>query len=85
MFLYLFFLQSVGLEVSPGFNPVLVSTQPHAARPPLSEFFLQLGPEQYVLLQLNNGQIVTLRDFKPVRTTGLSLPLKIVLSNTFIQ
>lgn len=58
-------LQSVGLEVSPGFNPVLVSTQPHAARPPLSEFFLQLGPEQYVLMQLNNGQIVTLRDFKP--------------------
>ncbi|KAE8293274.1 ER membrane protein complex subunit 1 Precursor [Larimichthys crocea] len=58
-------LQALGLEVTPGFHPVLVSTQPNPARQPLSEFFLQLGPEQYLLLQLNNGQIVTLRDFKP--------------------
>ncbi|XP_029994937.1 ER membrane protein complex subunit 1 isoform X2 [Sphaeramia orbicularis] len=58
-------LQTLGLEVDPGFHPTLVSTQPNAARQPLSEFFLQLGPEHYVLLQLNNGQIVTLRDFKP--------------------
>uniref|UniRef100_A0A665URL0 ER membrane protein complex subunit 1 n=1 Tax=Echeneis naucrates TaxID=173247 RepID=A0A665URL0_ECHNA len=59
-------LQSLGLEVDPGFQPALVSTQPNPARPPLSEFFLQLGPEQHLLLQLNNGQIVVLRDFKPV-------------------
>ncbi|TKS77349.1 ER membrane protein complex subunit 1 [Collichthys lucidus] len=58
-------LQALGLEVTPGFHPVLVSTQPNPAGQPLSEFFLQLGPEQYLLLQLNNGQIVTLRDFKP--------------------
>ncbi|XP_034001106.1 ER membrane protein complex subunit 1 isoform X2 [Trematomus bernacchii] len=58
-------LQSLGLEVTPGFQPVLRSTQPNAARPPLSEFFLQVGPEQYLLLQLNDGQIVTLRDFNP--------------------
>uniref|UniRef100_A0A3Q3WT33 ER membrane protein complex subunit 1 n=1 Tax=Mola mola TaxID=94237 RepID=A0A3Q3WT33_MOLML len=58
-------LQSLGLEVSPGFHPVLISTQPNPARQPLSEFFLQLGPEHYPLLQLNNGQIVTLRDFNP--------------------
>uniref|UniRef100_A0A671TKE5 ER membrane protein complex subunit 1 n=1 Tax=Sparus aurata TaxID=8175 RepID=A0A671TKE5_SPAAU len=58
-------LQSLGLEVVPGFRPVLVSTQPNPAQQPLSEFFVQLGPENYVLLQLNNGQIVTLRDFKP--------------------
>ncbi|KAM7404474.1 hypothetical protein PAMP_011819 [Pampus punctatissimus] len=58
-------LQSLGLEVIPGFHPVLVSTQPNPARQPLSEFFLQLGPEHHLLLQLNNGQIVTLRDFKP--------------------
>uniref|UniRef100_A0A7N6B305 ER membrane protein complex subunit 1 n=1 Tax=Anabas testudineus TaxID=64144 RepID=A0A7N6B305_ANATE len=57
--------QSLGLEVDPSFHPVLVSTQPNAARTPLSEFFLQLGPEHYLLLQLNNGQIGTLRDFKP--------------------
>uniref|UniRef100_A0A7N6FKE4 ER membrane protein complex subunit 1 n=1 Tax=Anabas testudineus TaxID=64144 RepID=A0A7N6FKE4_ANATE len=48
-------LQSLGLEVDPSFHPVLVSTQPNAARTPLSEFFLQLGPEHYLLLQLNNG------------------------------
>uniref|UniRef100_A0A8C9Y673 ER membrane protein complex subunit 1 n=1 Tax=Sander lucioperca TaxID=283035 RepID=A0A8C9Y673_SANLU len=35
------------------------------SRPPLSEFLLQLGPEHHLLLQLNNGHIVTLRDFKP--------------------
>uniref|UniRef100_A0A7N8XQ01 ER membrane protein complex subunit 1 n=1 Tax=Mastacembelus armatus TaxID=205130 RepID=A0A7N8XQ01_9TELE len=58
-------LQSLGLDVTPNFHPVLVSAQPNPARPPLSEFFLQLGSEHYLLLQLNNGQIVTLRDFKP--------------------
>ncbi|KAK2897822.1 ER membrane protein complex subunit 1 [Channa argus] len=58
-------LQSLGLEIDHSFHPVLVSTQPSPARPPLSEFFLHLGPEHYVLLQLNNGQIVTLRDFNP--------------------
>ncbi|XP_056128948.1 ER membrane protein complex subunit 1 [Lampris incognitus] len=58
-------LQSLGLEVSPGFHPVLVSTQPNPARPPLSEFFLQVGPDHHLLLQLNNGQLVTLRDFQP--------------------
>lgn len=60
------FPQSLGLEVAPGFHPVLVSTQPNPARQPLSEFFLQVAPEHHLLLQLNNGQIVTLRDFKPV-------------------
>uniref|UniRef100_A0A4W6G6L3 ER membrane protein complex subunit 1 n=1 Tax=Lates calcarifer TaxID=8187 RepID=A0A4W6G6L3_LATCA len=59
-------LQSLGLEAAPGFHPALMSTQPNPARPPLPEFFLQLGPEHYLLLQLNNGQIVTLRDFKPM-------------------
>ncbi|XP_028266310.1 ER membrane protein complex subunit 1 isoform X1 [Parambassis ranga] len=58
-------LQSLGLEVAPGFHPVLVSHQPNPAHKPLSEFFLQLGPDQYLLLQLSEGQIVTLRDFKP--------------------
>lgn len=52
--------------MDPDFHPSLVSHQPNPAQKPLSEFFLQLGPERYLLLQLNNGQIVTLRDFKPV-------------------
>uniref|UniRef100_A0AAX7U9Z0 ER membrane protein complex subunit 1 n=1 Tax=Astatotilapia calliptera TaxID=8154 RepID=A0AAX7U9Z0_ASTCA len=59
--------QSLGLEVAPDFQPVLVSHQPNSAHQPLSEFFLQLGPDNFLLLQFNNGQIVTLRDFKPVR------------------
>lgn len=61
------FSQSLGLEVAPDFQPVLVSHQPNSAHQPLSEFFLQLGPDNFLLLQFNNGQIVTLRDFKPVR------------------
>ncbi|KAM6929928.1 ER membrane protein complex subunit 1 [Lycodopsis pacificus] len=67
-------LQSLGLEVTPGFQPVLVSTQPNPARPPLSEFFLQLGPEHHLLLQLSDGQIVTLRDFKPAMLVSFATP-----------
>uniref|UniRef100_A0A8C5GAC4 ER membrane protein complex subunit 1 n=1 Tax=Gouania willdenowi TaxID=441366 RepID=A0A8C5GAC4_GOUWI len=66
MYLFIFF-QSLGLEVTPHFHPVLVSHQPNAAHQPLSEFLLQLGPEHHLLLQLNSGQMVVLRDFKPVR------------------
>ncbi|MCI4387380.1 hypothetical protein PGIGA_G00073390 [Pangasianodon gigas] len=58
-------LQTVGLEVASGFQPRLISTQPHPARPPLSEFFLQLGPEHHALLQLNDGTLTLLRDFNP--------------------
>ncbi|XP_052340531.1 ER membrane protein complex subunit 1-like [Oncorhynchus keta] len=60
-------LQSLDLEVSPGFQPVLVSSQPHPARSPISEFFLQLGPDHHVLLQLNADEytIAPLRDFQP--------------------
>ncbi|XP_054637917.1 ER membrane protein complex subunit 1 [Dunckerocampus dactyliophorus] len=65
-------LQLLGLEVSPDFHPVLVSTQPNPTRHPLSEFFLQLSPDHYQLLQLNNGQIVTLRDFKPAMLASFS-------------
>ncbi|CAB1330322.1 unnamed protein product, partial [Coregonus sp. 'balchen'] len=60
-------LQSLDLEVSPGFQPVLVSSQPHPARSPLSEFFLQLGPDHHILLQLHDdgSTIAPLRDFQP--------------------
>ena len=58
--------QTLELELSPGFQPVLTSTQPNAAQSPLSEFFLQLGPEHHLLLQLKDNQVVTLRDFQPV-------------------
>ncbi|XP_076848062.1 ER membrane protein complex subunit 1 isoform X2 [Brachyhypopomus gauderio] len=58
-------LQTLGLEVASGFQPVLISTQPHPARPPLSEFVLQLGPDHHILLQLNDELISPLRDFNP--------------------
>ncbi|XP_036447416.1 ER membrane protein complex subunit 1 [Colossoma macropomum] len=58
-------LQTLSLEVVSGFQPVLISTQPHPARSPLSEFFLQLGPDHHVLLQLKDGLISPLRDFNP--------------------
>uniref|UniRef100_A0A8C5FU10 ER membrane protein complex subunit 1 n=1 Tax=Gadus morhua TaxID=8049 RepID=A0A8C5FU10_GADMO len=45
-------LQTLELELAPGFQPVLTSTQPTAAQSPLSEFFLQLGPEHHLLLQI---------------------------------
>lgn len=64
--LFFVFPQSLELEVDPDFRPSLVSHQPNPAKQPRSEFFLQLGPDHYVLLQFNNGQLVVLRDFKPV-------------------
>lgn len=58
-------LQSIDLEISPGFQPVLVSTQPNPADSPRSEFFLQLAPDHHILLQISNGLVVPLRDFMP--------------------
>ncbi|KAM9786088.1 ER membrane protein complex subunit 1 [Neosynchiropus ocellatus] len=65
-------LQSLGLEIVPGFKPVLVSTQPNPGRPPLAEFLLQLGPDHHLLLHLNDDQIVILRDFKPAMLSAFS-------------
>ncbi|XP_077588438.1 ER membrane protein complex subunit 1 [Stigmatopora nigra] len=65
-------LQSLGLDVTPDFQPVLVSTQPNPSQHPLYEFLLQLSSDHYLLLQLNNGEITTLRDFKPVNLASFS-------------
>ncbi|XP_063064520.1 ER membrane protein complex subunit 1 [Engraulis encrasicolus] len=66
-------LQSLDLEVAAGFQPVLTATQPNPAHPPLASFFLQLGPEHHILLNLNdNGIITTLRDFKPSRLAAFA-------------
>ncbi|XP_016138578.1 ER membrane protein complex subunit 1-like [Sinocyclocheilus grahami] len=58
-------LQMLDLEVVSGFRPVLTSTQPNPAQPPLSEFFLQLSPDHHILLQFIDGLIAPLRDFNP--------------------
>ncbi|XP_051961030.1 ER membrane protein complex subunit 1-like [Xyrauchen texanus] len=58
-------LQTLDLEVASGFQPVLTSTQPNPAQPPLAEFFLQLSPDHHILLQHKDGLIAPLRDFSP--------------------
>uniref|UniRef100_W5MAJ0 ER membrane protein complex subunit 1 n=1 Tax=Lepisosteus oculatus TaxID=7918 RepID=W5MAJ0_LEPOC len=67
-------LQSLDLEVSLGFQPVIVSTQPNPARPPLPEFFLQLGPDHHTLLQLGDGLVISLRAFQPTKSAPLIFP-----------
>uniref|UniRef100_A0A8C9THE9 ER membrane protein complex subunit 1 n=1 Tax=Scleropages formosus TaxID=113540 RepID=A0A8C9THE9_SCLFO len=57
--------QSLDLDLALGFQPVLLTTQPNPARPPLAQFFLQLGPDHHVLLQLSDGHLSPLRDFQP--------------------
>uniref|UniRef100_A0A8B9KAT0 ER membrane protein complex subunit 1 n=1 Tax=Astyanax mexicanus TaxID=7994 RepID=A0A8B9KAT0_ASTMX len=84
--LYTFPLQSADqttmtpilLEVAAGFQPVLISTQPHPARPPLSEFFLQLGPDYHILLHL----IALL--FSPSKIAAVMSPKNETVSILFI-
>uniref|UniRef100_A0AAY4DCS4 ER membrane protein complex subunit 1 n=1 Tax=Denticeps clupeoides TaxID=299321 RepID=A0AAY4DCS4_9TELE len=65
-------LQSLDLEAEAGFHPVVIATQPHPARVPLKEFFLQLGPERFILLQLKDGAIAPLRDFNPANLVAFA-------------
>uniref|UniRef100_A0A8C7XT34 ER membrane protein complex subunit 1 n=1 Tax=Oryzias sinensis TaxID=183150 RepID=A0A8C7XT34_9TELE len=59
-------MNQIPLQVKNVYIFLLCGITPNPAKQPLSEFFLQLGPDRYVLLQFNSGQIVMLRDFKPV-------------------
>lgn len=79
--LWCFYFQTMGLEVASGFQPRLISTQPHPARSPVPEFFLQLAPDHHALLQLNDGTVTLLRDFNPVRWIHLNY-VHIYLINT---
>ncbi len=67
-----------------GFQPVLTSTQPNPAQPPLSEFFLQLSPDHHILLQLKDGLIAPLRDFNPVRTNTSQSETEPLISLQFL-
>ncbi|XP_041129248.1 ER membrane protein complex subunit 1-like isoform X1 [Polyodon spathula] len=57
-------LQSLDVELSDGFQPHVLATQPNPARHPNAEFFLQLGPDHHILLQLGDDAIAPLRDFQ---------------------
>ncbi|TRY87080.1 hypothetical protein DNTS_009164 [Danionella cerebrum] len=65
-------LQTLDLEVVSGFQPILTATQPNPAQPPLTEFFLQLGPDHHILLQLKDGLIAPLRDFNPAHLAAFA-------------
>ncbi|MGH0168046.1 UNVERIFIED_CONTAM: hypothetical protein FKN15_073673 [Acipenser sinensis] len=57
-------LQSLDVELSDGFQPRVLATQPSPARHPNAEFSLQLGPDHHILLQLGDDVIAPLRDFQ---------------------
>ncbi|CAI5783007.1 ER membrane protein complex subunit 1 [Podarcis lilfordi] len=56
-------LQSLGLEFASGFRPRLLSSQPNSASASRTQFFLQLSPSHFALLQHRNGVLSLLRDF----------------------
>ncbi|XP_033015336.1 ER membrane protein complex subunit 1 isoform X2 [Lacerta agilis] len=56
-------LQSFGLEFASGFWPRLLSSQPNPASASRAQFFLQLSPSHFALLQYRNGVLSLLRDF----------------------
>uniref|UniRef100_A0A670J8L1 ER membrane protein complex subunit 1 n=1 Tax=Podarcis muralis TaxID=64176 RepID=A0A670J8L1_PODMU len=56
-------LQSLGLEFASGFPPRLLSSQPNSASASRTQFFLQLSPSHFALLQHRNGVLSLLRDF----------------------
>ncbi|XP_054857363.1 ER membrane protein complex subunit 1 [Eublepharis macularius] len=56
-------LESLGLEFTDTFQPRLSSTQPNPASASRAQFFLQLSPTHFVLLQYRNGLLSLLRDF----------------------
>ncbi|KAF7239329.1 ER membrane protein complex subunit 1 [Varanus komodoensis] len=59
-------LQSLGLEFASGFRPHLLPTHPSPAGASRAQFFLQLAPSHFALLQYRNGMLSLLRDFPQV-------------------
>uniref|UniRef100_A0A8D0G247 ER membrane protein complex subunit 1 n=1 Tax=Sphenodon punctatus TaxID=8508 RepID=A0A8D0G247_SPHPU len=57
-------LQSLDLEFADSFQPRILSTQPNPASASRAQFFLQLSPSHFTLLQYRNGLLSLLRDFQ---------------------
>uniref|UniRef100_A0A8C6D6U4 ER membrane protein complex subunit 1 n=1 Tax=Moschus moschiferus TaxID=68415 RepID=A0A8C6D6U4_MOSMO len=56
-------LQSLDLELSSGFQPRVLPTQPSPVGPSRAQFFLQLSPSHYALLHCHHGVLSLLRNF----------------------
>ncbi|XP_064445917.1 ER membrane protein complex subunit 1 isoform X9 [Mirounga angustirostris] len=56
-------LQSLDLEFAGGFQPRVLPTQPNPVDPSRAQFFLQLSPSHYALLQYHHGVLSLLKTF----------------------
>ncbi|XP_062449539.1 ER membrane protein complex subunit 1 isoform X1 [Rhea pennata] len=57
-------LQSLDLEFADGFQPRILATQPSFVSISRTQFFLQLSPSHFSLLQYRHGLLSHLRDFQ---------------------
>ncbi|XP_051786838.1 ER membrane protein complex subunit 1 isoform X1 [Erpetoichthys calabaricus] len=57
-------MQSLDLSLEEGFQPHIIASQPNPALHAHAQFFLQLGPHHYSLLQLQQDVISPVRDFQ---------------------
>uniref|UniRef100_A0A8C2U505 ER membrane protein complex subunit 1 n=1 Tax=Coturnix japonica TaxID=93934 RepID=A0A8C2U505_COTJA len=57
-------LQSLDLEFADGFQPRILATQPSVINASRTQFFLQLSPGSFSLLQCKQGLLSHLRDFQ---------------------
>uniref|UniRef100_A0A8C8VKV3 ER membrane protein complex subunit 1 n=1 Tax=Pelusios castaneus TaxID=367368 RepID=A0A8C8VKV3_9SAUR len=57
-------LQSLDLDFADSFQPRMLSTQPNLASASRAQFFLQLSPSHFALLQYKNGLLSHVRDFQ---------------------
>lgn len=58
--------QSLDLEFADGFLPRILATQPNVISASRTQFFLQLSPSHFSLLQYKHGLLSHLRDFQQV-------------------
>ncbi|NXT28066.1 EMC1 protein, partial [Syrrhaptes paradoxus] len=56
--------QSLELEFADGFQPRILATQPNVIAASRTQFFLQLSPSHFSLLQYKHGLLSHLRDFQ---------------------
>uniref|UniRef100_A0A8C3IFX2 ER membrane protein complex subunit 1 n=1 Tax=Chrysemys picta bellii TaxID=8478 RepID=A0A8C3IFX2_CHRPI len=57
-------LQALDLEFADHFQPRILSTKPNPASASRAQFFLQLAPSHFTLLQYRNGLLSLVRDFQ---------------------
>ncbi|NXP40914.1 EMC1 protein, partial [Leiothrix lutea] len=65
-------LQSLELEFADDFQARILATQPSVTSPSRTQFFLQLSPSHFSLLQYKQGLLSHLRDFQQVPETDVA-------------